>query len=84
MLTHHRFVTLWRLPRLECNTLVLAVVEKYVEVSWSVAQGPKQERDLSPVVDTVDRSMLQKIATPHGIRRSAKREFPKLVKIAVT
>ena len=32
----------------------------------------------------LDRSMLQKIATPHGIRRSAKREFPKLVKIAVT
>ena len=72
-----------RLPRLKGNSLVLAVVEKYVDISWSVAEAPKQERDLPPVVDTVHRRMLQKIATPHGIRRSAKREFPKLVKIAV-
>lgn len=62
-----------------------AVVEKYVEVAWSVAEGPEEQRGLSSMMHTMNGGVMHQFPEWHGVLRAiAECEFHNAVEILVS
>jgi hypothetical protein len=47
------------------DAALFGVVKKHVEVAWSVAEQPQQQRNLSSVMNTMIGCMLQELSQRH-------------------